>query len=138
MSEPSGGLRDAVARALAEDAPAGDLTTSLTVPEHARCRAELRSKASGVLAGVKAAQRAFDLVAEQDELGRVEVAWEARDGDRVEPGSLIAVSYGPARSVLRAERVAPNRLAHLSGGAAPRGRMAGAAARPPASAAAGV
>jgi nicotinate-nucleotide pyrophosphorylase (carboxylating) len=128
MSEPSDELRDTVARAFAEDAPTGDLTTTLTVPEHVRCRAELRSKASGVLAGVKAAQSAFELVAEQDELGQVEVAWKARDGDRLEPGSLIAVISGPARSILRAERVAINLLAHLSGVATLTHAFVGAAA----------
>jgi nicotinate-nucleotide pyrophosphorylase (carboxylating) len=108
-------LVDLVERALAEDAPAGDLTTRLTVPETARCRAELRAKATGVLAGTRAAQRAFDIVAAQDGLGPVEVTWEAFDGDPVSPGTLIARIAGPAHSILRAERVAINFLGHLSG-----------------------
>jgi nicotinate-nucleotide pyrophosphorylase (carboxylating) len=108
-------LCDAVGRALDEDAPGGDLTAVLVVPEDQWCRAELRAKAEGVLAGTHAAQCAFELVAEQDRLGRVDVAWKAADGDSVVPGDVVATVHGPARSVLRAERVAINYLAHLSG-----------------------
>jgi nicotinate-nucleotide pyrophosphorylase (carboxylating) len=99
-------VRSVVRRALDEDAPA---------PERERCRAELRAKETGVLAGTDAAQAAFDLCAEQDGLGRVEVAWRAHDGDRVQPGDVVAVVVGPARTVLRAERIAINFLSHLSG-----------------------
>jgi nicotinate-nucleotide pyrophosphorylase (carboxylating) len=103
-----------VERALVEDAPAGDLTARLTVPGRSSCRAELRAKASGVIAGTRAAQATFDLVSEQD--GRpISVEWKASDGDTVGPGDVLAVIDGPARSILRAERVAINFLSHLSG-----------------------
>src|SRR5437762_3089820 len=108
-------LRSLVLAALAEDAPDGDLTAALVVPETSKCRAELRAKAAGVLAGVGAAQAAFDLAAEQDGLGPLDLEWRAADGDDVSPGRVLAVVHGPARSVLRAERVAINFLAHLSG-----------------------
>jgi nicotinate-nucleotide pyrophosphorylase (carboxylating) len=108
-------LRSLVDRALAEDAPSGDLTARLTVPESASCRAELRAKAGGVLAGTAAAQAAFDLVSEQDGLGPVAVEWKVGDGDAVAPSDVVAVITGPARSILRAERVAINFLGHLSG-----------------------
>jgi len=108
-------LRSLVDRALAEDAPSGDLTAGLTVPESASCRAELRAKAGGVLAGTAAAQAAFDLVSEQDGLGPVAVEWKVGDGDAVAPSDVVAVITGPARSILRAERVAINFLGHLSG-----------------------
>jgi nicotinate-nucleotide pyrophosphorylase (carboxylating) len=108
-------LRALVAAALAEDAPSGDLTGRLTVPERARCRAELRAKGKGILAGTSAAQAAFDIAAEQDGLGPVEVAWKHGDGDAVAPGDVVAVITGPAWTLLRAERVAINFLAHLSG-----------------------
>jgi nicotinate-nucleotide pyrophosphorylase (carboxylating) len=115
MASAETDLRDAVGRALDEDAPGGDLTAVLVVPEDQWCRAELRAKAEGVLAGTAAAQCAFDLVADQDRLGRVDMAWKAADGDSVAPGDVVATVHGPARSVLRAERVAINYLGHLSG-----------------------
>jgi nicotinate-nucleotide pyrophosphorylase (carboxylating) len=108
-------LRALVTAALAEDAPSGDLTARLTVPERARCRAELRAKAQGILAGTSAAQAAFDIAAEQDGLGRVEVEWKHADGDDIGPGDVVAVVTGPGRPILRAERVAINFLAHLCG-----------------------
>jgi nicotinate-nucleotide pyrophosphorylase (carboxylating) len=119
--------RDLVERALAEDAPDGDLTARLTIPLTARCRAELRAKASGVLAGVAVAQMVFDVVAAQDGLGQVDVAWRAGDSDAVEPGDVLAAITGPARSILRAERVAINLLSHLSGVATLTRRFVGAA-----------
>jgi len=113
--QPSFDVRTVVARALAEDAPGGDLTAELVVPATKRCRAELRAKQDGVLAGRAAAQTAFDLCAEQDGLGPLDVMWRAGDGDRTRPGDVVAVVTGPARTILRAERVAINFLAHLSG-----------------------
>jgi nicotinate-nucleotide pyrophosphorylase (carboxylating) len=108
-------LRALVTAALAEDAPSGDLTGRLTMPEWAACRAELRAKAPGVLAGTAAAQVAFDIAAEQDGLGRVEVEWKHAEGDALAPGDVVAAINGPGRPILRAERVAINFLAHLSG-----------------------
>src|SRR5712692_7658785 len=115
MPTPPNGVRALVERALAEDAPDGDLTATLTVPEEARCRAELRVRAAGVLSGTSAAQAAFDIVAERDGYGAIAVAWSALDGDPVAPGDVVAVVAGPARTILRAERVAINLLGHLSG-----------------------
>jgi nicotinate-nucleotide pyrophosphorylase (carboxylating) len=68
-----------------------------------------------VLAGTAAAEAAFELAAEQDGLGAVTVEWKLGPGDEVTPGDVLAVIGGPARSVLRAERVAVNFLSHLSG-----------------------
>jgi nicotinate-nucleotide pyrophosphorylase (carboxylating) len=115
MTGDDGDLRDLVQRALAEDAPHGDLTAELTISTAARCRAELRAKASGVVAGASVAQAVFDVVARQDGLGPVDVEWKKRDGEEVRPGDVIAEIVGSARSVLRGERVAINFLAHLSG-----------------------
>jgi nicotinate-nucleotide pyrophosphorylase len=115
MAEPNRTTRELVERALEEDAPNGDLTAELTIPASERCRAELRAKADGVLAGVRVAQTVFDLVAEQDGLGPLDVEWKSTDGQAIEPGDAIAIVTGPARSVLRAERVAINFLSHLSG-----------------------
>src|SRR5438105_3783587 len=107
-------LREIVERALLEDAPAGDLTTELTIPPEARCSAELHAKQNGVLAGRRVAQCVFDVVGSQDR-HPLEVAWRSQDGDRVRSGDVVAVIEGNARSVLRAERIAINFLSHLSG-----------------------
>lgn len=108
-------LRPIIEQALEEDAPSGDVTGRLTIPETATCQAVLRSMAPGVLAGIDAARATFALVAQQDGLGPVSTEWKVTDGDAVGTGEVLAVITGPARSILRAERVAINFLSHLSG-----------------------
>jgi nicotinate-nucleotide pyrophosphorylase (carboxylating) len=122
-------VRTIVEAALREDAPSGDLTAALVVSQAATCRAELRAKADGVVAGTAAAQAAFDLVAGQDGLGPIDVEWKATAGQVVGAGDIVAIVSGPTRSILRAERVAINFLAHLSG-VATLTRMFVEAARP--------
>ncbi|MDP9184203.1 MAG: carboxylating nicotinate-nucleotide diphosphorylase [Actinomycetota bacterium] len=100
--------------ALAEDAPAGDVTSRSTVPAGTRCGAELVVKQNGVLAGVGAAAAVFAAAADQDGTD-VGIDWKAADGNRVRIGDRIALLRGDARTVLRAERPALNLLGHLSG-----------------------
>jgi nicotinate-nucleotide pyrophosphorylase (carboxylating) len=104
-----------VREALQEDAPDGDLTSALLVPADAVLTAELRAKQDGVLAGTAPASLVFAIVAQQDALGAIGCEWHRADGDRVGPGDVLATITGPARSILRAERLAVNLLSHLSG-----------------------
>jgi len=102
--------RDVVARALAEDLGAGDVTTDATVPEGARGRARIVQKQPGVVFGLGAAaetmrQRGVDDV---DNLV-VEGQW------REEVPAEVALASGPAAGLLTAERTALNFLGHLSG-----------------------
>ncbi len=106
---------DQLARmALAEDAPAGDVTSRSTIPAGTRCGAELVVKQDGVLAGVDAARAVFEAGAERDQTD-VQIDWKAADGDRVQVGDRIALLRGDARTMLAAERPALNLLGHLSG-----------------------
>ena len=103
-------VREAVARAIAEDlAPIGDVTSALLDPTVvAECRVVARE--AGSVAGTACAVEAF---AQIDPA--VEVTLQHRDGDRVEPGDVLANVSGPLRSILTAERTALNFLGHLSG-----------------------
>lgn len=106
---------DQLARAaLAEDAPAGDLTSRLTIPGGTACTAELVVKQDGVLAGVDAAAAVFTAAADQDRAS-LTIDWKLADGDTVAPGDRVALLDGTAATVLRAERPALNLLGHLSG-----------------------
>ena len=100
--------------ALAEDAPAGDVTSRSTVPDGTRCAAELVVKQDGIVAGVDAAQAVFDAAAERDATD-ISIDWKAADRDRVAPGDRVALIRGDARTVLAAERPALNLLGHCSG-----------------------
>jgi nicotinate-nucleotide pyrophosphorylase (carboxylating) len=106
---------DQLARAaLAEDAPAGDLTSRLTIPAGTACTAELVVKQDGVLAGVEAAAAVFAAAADEDRVS-LTIDWKLADGDAVAPGDQVALLEGAAATVLRAERPALNLLGHLSG-----------------------
>ena len=91
--------------ALAEDAPAGDITSQATIPEATSCAAELVIKQDGVLAGLEAAVAVFEAAAADDGT-TVEIDRKAADGDRVRAGDRAALLRGDARTMLRAERPA--------------------------------
>jgi nicotinate-nucleotide pyrophosphorylase (carboxylating) len=107
-------LEELARLALAEDAPTGDTTSSLTVPAGTRCTAELIAKQEGVLAGVDAAGAVFEATAAEDKT-ELSVDWKASDGAWLDLGDRVALLHGDARTVLRAERPALNLLGHLSG-----------------------
>jgi nicotinate-nucleotide pyrophosphorylase (carboxylating) len=103
-------LSDLVARALAEDLGAGDVTAEAVVDAAAEARAEIVQKQPGVLFGLEAAAEVFR------QAGAGALRAQAAEGewrDRV-PATVASVS-GPARSLLAAERTSLNFLCHLSG-----------------------
>jgi nicotinate-nucleotide pyrophosphorylase (carboxylating) len=103
-------LQDLVARALAEDVGAGDITSEAVVPADALANARIVQKQEGVLFGLDAAEEAFRQVgAESFERLAPEREW--RGG----APSIVARATGPARALLAAERTALNLLCHLSG-----------------------
>jgi nicotinate-nucleotide pyrophosphorylase (carboxylating) len=103
-------LRRVVEQAVEEDLGRGDVTSDLLVPSDATARAVLRSRSQGVIAGIDIAAMVFGVT---DAL--VHFAALIKDGDAVIPGQELAVISGPARSLLRGERVALNFLQRLSG-----------------------
>lgn len=108
---PSNLVSEIVARALAEDLGGrGDITTRATVPAEATGRFRLVARQAGVLAGAEAAAETFAQV-DPD----IEIDWHEFDGDRLEPGTVIADIRGPAAGILTAERTALNFLGRLSG-----------------------
>ena len=110
LHPPAHSVREAVARALAEDlTPLGDLSAAL-VASDVRATATFVSRADGVLAGTACATEAFIQVDPS-----LVVAWSADDGDRVAPGARIGTVTGRLAPILTAERTALNFLGHLSG-----------------------
>ncbi|MGA2036936.1 MAG: carboxylating nicotinate-nucleotide diphosphorylase [Acidimicrobiales bacterium] len=110
VDPPLVAVREAVARALAEDVlPLGDLTASL-VPESSTAHAAFVVRAEGVVAGRLCAIEAFAQV----DPGLI-VDWHLPDGSKVRRGTVVAEVSGRMRSVLTAERTALNFLCHLSG-----------------------
>lgn len=103
-------IDEAVLRALAEDAPWGDVTSEYLIPAESVATASLVAREAGVMAGVDVFAAAFKLVD-----GAVNVELRIRDGEAFAKGQLLAVVAGPARSVLTGERVALNFVQRMSG-----------------------
>ena len=100
-----------VRTALAEDLGlAGDITSAAVIPWDHRSTVVMAARQPGVVAGLDAADLAFQLVDPAITMRR-----HLPDGAAVEPGSVIATIEGPSRGLLTAERTALNFLGHLSG-----------------------
>jgi nicotinate-nucleotide pyrophosphorylase (carboxylating) len=102
-------LANQVARALAEDVGAGDLTAAL-VPAGRIGRATLITREPAVVCG----QAWFDEVFRQLDPS-VRITWNVSEGTSVSAGQLLCALEGPARSLLTGERTALNFLQTLSG-----------------------
>jgi nicotinate-nucleotide pyrophosphorylase (carboxylating) len=102
---------DDVARAVAEDVPGDDVTSTATVPDGDRATADVVARADGVLAGRAVAELVLHYVVGSGLTLEPHVA----DGDRVRRGDLVLTAHGPTGLLLTAERTALNYLGHLSG-----------------------
>ena len=103
-------IHDVVGAALAEDAPWGDVTSELLIPETAYATARLSAREPGTFSGGAVFAAAMTLT---DPAIQVELA--VADGDAFGAGDTLATVSGPARSVLQGERVALNFVQRMSG-----------------------
>lgn len=110
LDAPEDAIRAVVSAALAEDAPWGDVTSDAAIPADATATAQLVSRESGVLAGTRALTLAFTTADPS-----IVVTLALHDGDALEPGTVVAEISGPARGILRGERVALNLAQRVSG-----------------------
>jgi len=103
-------VEEVVGRALAEDAPWGDLTSEALIPADTRFSANLVAREAGVLSGIAVFSAAMTLTH-----SAIEVRPLLADGARFEAGETLATVVGLARSVLTAERVALNFVQRMCG-----------------------
>lgn len=102
--------REVVRRALAEDLGWGDVTTEATVPADVKARGIILAKSPCVIAGLDVAAEAFAQLDPGCAFDR-----KLKDGDRCEPGTVVAEVLGRAAAMLTAERTALNFVQRLSG-----------------------
>jgi nicotinate-nucleotide pyrophosphorylase (carboxylating) len=107
---PVEAYRDLVRQALAEDIGRGDVTTAATVAPDQRATAVLLAKCECVLAGLEVACEAFRQCDPAVEIRRLRC-----DGDRIEPGTIVAELRGLAAGLLTAERTALNFVQRMTG-----------------------
>ncbi|MEM4188026.1 MAG: carboxylating nicotinate-nucleotide diphosphorylase [Candidatus Hadarchaeum sp.] len=101
-------VRKKIREMLSEDLGSGDVTSNVLIDSKLRAKAEIISKQSGMLAGVREAAMVFR------EVG-VRVKILRRDGESIRPDEVIMKLEGPARKILAAERVALNLMMRMSG-----------------------
>ena len=96
--------------ALREDIGSGDITTNMLFQYDAECKAIIRAKEEGLVAGLPIAEMVFRKLDK-------DIVWseEKKDGDKVEPNQVLAEITGSQKAVLTGERVALNFLQRLSG-----------------------
>jgi nicotinate-nucleotide pyrophosphorylase (carboxylating) len=101
----------AVERALAEDlGRAGDVTSTATIPEDAKARAEVVARKAGTISGLPLVAAAFRRLSPG-----IAIEATARDGDAVAAKTALMTISGDARAILAGERTALNFAGHLSG-----------------------
>lgn len=100
---------ETVAQSLREDIGDGDITAML-IPADRLSRGRVITRNSAIIAGRAWVEEVF----RQVDAG-VKLEWHVEDGDLAHPDQLLFTMYGPARSLLTAERSALNWLQMLSG-----------------------
>ncbi len=102
-------LPQQVARALAEDIGAGDLTAAL-IPADRVGRAAVITREAAVVCGIPYVEASFGQLD-----GRVRLQWHIAEGGSAVADQLLLSLDGPARALLTGERTALNFLQLLSG-----------------------
>jgi len=101
-------IQATVENALREDIRDGDLTAAL-VPPSEKTSATIITRDNMTLAGRPWADEVFRQLDP-----RIQLSWQADDGDTLEAGATLCDLRGPARPILSGERVALNFLQLLS------------------------
>jgi nicotinate-nucleotide pyrophosphorylase (carboxylating) len=103
-------IADVVGRALDEDAPWGDLTSTYLIPAEATATANLVAREAGIFSGGEVFAAAFTLTDPA-----IEVELLLADGAAFQEGDILARVRGNARGILGGERVGLNFVQRMSG-----------------------
>jgi nicotinate-nucleotide pyrophosphorylase (carboxylating) len=101
-------LEQQVAGALREDVAGGDVTANL-VPAGQSVRGRVITRESMILCGSAWVEETFRQLDP-----RIRLAWQSREGERVQADATLFTIEGPARPILTGERTALNFLQLLS------------------------
>lgn len=103
-------IDDIIITALREDINYIDTATDLLIDAEAVSEAYFIAKDSGVLCGIDAACRVFEMLD-----GEINIEKHFKDGDRINKGDIIAEFRGRTAALLKGERTALNLIQHMSG-----------------------
>jgi len=93
-----------------EDSYLGDHTSTACIDENSTNAVSLKVKDKGIISGVEVA-RSVLLYSDP----RIEIEVFIVDGSKVNFGDIVFKAYGPARSILKAERILLNLMQRMSG-----------------------
>jgi len=110
MTAKSPVIQQIIVCALKEDIGEGDITTISTISENTILSGKLLSKSHGVIAGTEVFAETFRTLDPA-----VKFDFFFKDGDKVQPNSLIVKISGSGRALLSGERTALNFLQRMSG-----------------------
>ncbi|MBU4350241.1 carboxylating nicotinate-nucleotide diphosphorylase [bacterium] len=99
-----------IEQALLEDIGTGDITTESVIPLNLKAKGIIKTSEEGVVAGL-------DIVCLVFKKLDSEICFQSKmkDGNKILPEEILAEITGPARIILKGERVALNFLQRLSG-----------------------
>lgn len=103
-------IDDIIKMALKEDINYIDAATDYLLDENENGKAVFLAKADGVLCGLKAALRVFELLD-----GSFHAVTYKSDGDEIKKGDIIAELFGKTVLLLKGERTSLNIIQHMSG-----------------------
>lgn len=99
-----------IEQALLEDIGTGDITTESIVPSNLKAKGIIKTSEEGVIAGLDIACLVFQKLDSE-----IIFQETTKDGTKVARGKKLAEITGPARTILKGERVALNFLQRMSG-----------------------
>jgi nicotinate-nucleotide pyrophosphorylase (carboxylating) len=99
-----------IEQALLEDIGTGDITSESIIPSNLKAKGIIKSSEEGVVAGLDIACLVFQKLDPE-----VIFQEKIKDGTKVVRGKVLAEITGPARTILKGERVALNFLQRMSG-----------------------
>ena len=99
-----------IEQALLEDIGTGDITSESIVPYGLKAKGIIKTSEEGVVAGLDIVFLVFKKLDS-------EICFQSKikDGNKILPGEILAEIVGPARTILKGERVALNFLQRMSG-----------------------
>jgi len=99
-----------IEQALLEDIGTRDITTESIIPSNLKAKGIIKTSEEGVVAGLDAACRIFQKLDSE-----IIFQEKIKDGTKITPNKVLAEITGPARTILKGERVALNFLQRMSG-----------------------
>jgi len=99
-----------IEQALLEDIGTGDITTESIIPSNLKAKGIIKTSEEGVVAGLDIVFLVFKKLDS-------EICFQPKikDGNKILPGEILGEITGPARTILKGERVALNFLQRMSG-----------------------